>query len=307
MAVHPEVQAFLDFRVANDAPAFHTLSAEAARAGQAAARKAANVTPPAVHMVSNLSDGPVPMRIYRPTADAVLPCLVFLHGGGWATGDLESHDILCRRLAIASGVSIIAVDYRLAPEQPAPAGREDCISAVKWIAAHADDLGVDPECLGVGGDSAGGNFAALAALEARNTGGPSLAALFLLYPATDLRFGYPSYDETLPGLPIDGPAMEAFRAFYLDDPALADRADISPALAELAGLPPTYILTLGHDPLRDEGLAFAAALEKAGVPVTADHRPDFIHGILTFGTTMPSVIELTDMLGRRLGAALTKT
>ncbi|MEC7762155.1 MAG: alpha/beta hydrolase [Pseudomonadota bacterium] len=307
MAVHPEVQAFLDFRLANNAPAFHTLSAEAARAGQAAARRAANVTPPPVHEVRDLGNGPVPMRLYRPSGDPVLPCLVFLHGGGWATGDLDTHDILCRRLALASGVAIIAVDYRLAPEHPAPAGREDCISAVNWVAAHASDLGIDPDLLGVGGDSAGGNFAALAALDARNTGGPALALMFLLYPVTDLRFGRPSYDETLPGLPIDGPAMRAFRDFYLDDPALADRADISPARADLAGLPPTYILTLGHDPVRDESLAFAAALEAAEVPVTADHRPDLIHGILTFGTTMPSVIELTETLGRRLGAALTKT
>lgn len=306
MAVHPETQAFLDMRVETGAPAFHTLTAEAARAGQAAARKAANVTPPPVHTVRDLDAGPVPMRLYRPSADDVLPALVFLHGGGWATGDLESHDILCRRLALASGVAVAAVEYRLAPEYPAPAGRDDCIAALAWVARNAEALGLDPARIGVGGDSAGGNFAALAALAAREAG-PALAALFLLYPVTDLRFGHASYDETRPGLPIDGPAMEAFRAFYLADPALAARPDISPALADLAGLPPTYILTLGHDPLRDEGLAFADALRDAGVPVTADHLGDQIHGILTFGTTMPAVIELTDTLGRRLGAMLAGT
>ncbi|WP_238366876.1 alpha/beta hydrolase [Mesobacterium pallidum] len=306
MAIHPEIQALLDLRVATGAPAFHTLSAEAARAGQAAARAAANVTPPRVHEVRDIDEGPVPMRLYRPDMADAQPALVFLHGGGWATGDLDSHDILCRRLALASGVVIVAVNYRLAPEHPAPAGRDDCCAALDWVIRQAGRLGLDPGRIGIGGDSAGGNLAALAALHARDSGGPAPAALFLLYPATDLRFGYPSYDETLPGLPVDGPAMEAFRAFYLSDPALADRPDISPLLADLRGLPHSYILTLGHDPLRDEGLAFATALTKAGVSVTADHLPDRIHGILTLGTAMPSVVALTRMLGSRLGAMLAK-
>lgn len=307
MTVHPEIETYLNMRVQTEAPPFSILSAAAARAGQAAARKAANVTPPELHEVRDVAAGPVPLRLYRPKADSKLPGLVFIHGGGWVTGDLDSHDILCRRLALASGCAIIAVDYRLAPEHRCPAAFDDCWAATCWIADNAVALGIDPMRLGVGGDSAGGNLATLVALAARDAQGPELRFQFLLYPCTDLRFGTPAHDETRPGLPIDGPAMDHFRKMYLADPAQADDPAVSPILADLEGLPRTYVQTLEHDPVRDDGRAYVAALKAAGVTVRAEHVADQIHGMLTFGTAMPSVIRHTETLGHRLSEGLGST
>ena len=195
--------------------------------------------------------------------DGLAPCLVFYHGGGWVIGDLDSHDVVCRKLAHEGELIVIAIDYRLAPEHKFPAAVDDAITAVKWIAANAKQLGIDAARLMVGGDSAGGNLAAVVALAARDGDGPKLAGQVLIYPATDFAMKHPSHSEPETSILLTHSVIKWFCNHYLGDADINDwRA--SPARAKtLAGLPPAYVLTAGGDPLRDEGDEYAARL-KAG-------------------------------------------
>ena len=206
---------------------------------------------------------------YRGTGvdkDQPQPALVYFHGGGWVIGDLESHDQLCRALANAVPRIVVSVDYRLAPEHKFPAAVEDAIAATRWIAANAARLGIDAGRLAVGGDSAGGNLAAVVSLDARDRGGPRLVHQFLIYPGTDMRMGWPSLERHAQQLPLTRAGMHWFIAHYLRNDG--DKTDwrASPLLASsLTGLPPALVITAGFDPLCDEGEAYAEALRKAGV------------------------------------------
>ena len=218
--------------------------------------------------------GAIRARHYVPdVATGTAPLLVFFHGGGFVVGDLETHDGLCRLICRDAGVHVLAIDYRLAPEHKAPAAGEDCYAAYRWAVEHADELGVDPSRIAVGGDSAGGNLAAIVSMMARDDAGVPLPALqLLLYPATD--FAAETRSKTLfsEGFFLTKPHMDWFRDNYVVGATLdRDNWRISPLLADdLAGLPPALVLTAGFDPLRDEGGQFADALAAAGVPV--DHR-----------------------------------
>jgi acetyl esterase len=231
--------------------------------------------------------GPIPLRLYRGQGvakDGPQPALVFFHGGGWVIGDLESHDQVCRALANATPCIVVSVDYRLAPEHKFPAAAEDAIAATQWIATNAARLGIDAGRLGVGGDSAGGNLAAVVALGARDRDGPRLAFQLLVYPAADMRMDWPSAERHAQQLPLTRAAMDWFIAHYLR--SAADEADwrASPLRASsLKGLPPALIVTAGFDPLCDEGEAYAKALRAAGVPVVHQLFEGQIHGFLTMG------------------------
>lgn len=228
--------------------------------------------------------GEIALRAIRgagTSADETLPCLVFFHGGGWVVGDLDSHDGLCRRLALEAGCCVIAVDYRLAPEHPFPAAVEDCAAALRWAVDHAEALRIDTRRIAVGGDSAGGNLAAVMALMARDGTVPAVFYQLLFYPAVDLSPIDPGFERTTPGVPLSGAGMRYFIDHYLPD--AKDRVDwrASPLRApSLKGVAAAFVLTCGHDPLCEEGRLYAARLEREGVAVTALHLSDQTHGIL---------------------------
>jgi len=216
--------------------------------------------------------GTLGARHYRPAGDGAAPLLVFYHGGGWAIGDLDTHDAVCRLVCRDAGVHVLSVDYRRAPEHPAPAAAEDAHAAFTWALAHAAELGADPARVAVGGDSAGGNLAAVVAQQARDAGGPAPALQWLLYPATDFTSQTRSRTLFASGFLLTKADMDWFEQQYLDGSAV-ERTDprVSPALAgDLSGLAPALIVTAGFDPLRDEGDQYAAALRAAGTRV--DHR-----------------------------------
>jgi acetyl esterase len=223
------------------------------------------------------SDGQLGARLYVPrTAGRGL--LVFFHGGGWVVGDLDTHDAYCRDLAFETGVRVLSVDYRLAPEAPAPVAAEDAIAAFSWAIEHAEDLGADPSLVAVGGDSAGGNLAAVVAQQCVLRDIPPPALQLLLYPAVDLVGRRPSRDLFAEGFFLSEEEILWYREHYTPDPSLRPDPRISPLFGSLEGLAPAYVVTAGFDPLRDEGNDYAAALAAAGVPTTHHQEPTLIHG-----------------------------
>lgn len=268
------------------------------RLGPVAARELyrvsrASLAPPApeVASVADLAipgpGGLLPVRHYRPhgsTESETLPGLVFFHGGGHTIGDLDTHDVACRALANAARCALLSVDYRLAPEHRFPAAVDDAIAATRWVAANAEHLRVDPARIAVGGDSAGGNLAAVVALALRDAGGPSLALQVLVYPAVDLRAEHASHRDYADGYLLTRENILWFRGQYLADPSLATDWRASPLLAaDLGGLPPAYIVTAGFDPLVDEAEAYAERLMAAGVRVTYECFTGMVHGFLLMG------------------------
>ena len=209
---------------------------------------------------------------------------MFFHGGGWVIGDLDTHEVVCQKLAHEGELIVISVDYRLAPEHKFPAAVDDAITATKWVAANAGQLGIDAGHLLVGGDSAGGNLAAVVALSARDGDGPKLAGQVLIYPATDFAMSHPSHSEPETSILLTHSVIKWFCNHYLSGAADIDHWKASPARAKtLAGSAPAYVLTAGADPLRDEGAEYAARLKEAGVPVTYRHFPGQFHGFFTMG------------------------
>ncbi len=228
--------------------------------------------------------GEIPVRIYRPEAGGTLPALVYFHGGGWVIGSLDTHDASCRELASQTGCVVVSVDYRLAPEHRYPAAAEDCFAAVRWVADHAAELGVDPARLAVGGDSAGGNLSAVVSLLARDRSGPALRFQLLVYPVTDCDFSRPSYLRNASGLLLERDTMLWFWDHYVPDAARRREPHCAPLHAEsLAGLPPALVITAEYDPLLDEGEAYVRRLEEAGVPTTCTRYDGMVHGFFAMG------------------------
>ena len=247
--------------------------------------------------------GPIPLRLYRPS-NGVLPALIYFHGGGWVLGDLDTHDVLCRQLAVQAGVIVIAVNYRLAPEHPFPAAVEDCFSATAWISSNAVALGVDSTRLAVGGDSAGGGLAAVMTLMARR-GGPALTFQVLVYPVTDLRAESESYSKYADGYLLTRNMMRWYIAQYAQTPDDVRDWRASPLLTpSVDGVPPALVITAGLDPLRDEGEAYARRLEEAGVTVDYMCLGGMVHGFLTMGgkidTANRAVSHIASALRQRL-------
>jgi acetyl esterase len=247
--------------------------------------------------------GDLPARVYRPELDGTVPTIVFFHGGGFVIGDLDTHEDHARLLAAEVGAVVLSVDYRLAPEHPFPAAYEDCLAATVWAGENLDQLGGDADRIAVAGDSAGGNLAAAVALATRDTG-PRLAAQLLLYPAVDFveDADHASRVENAEGLFLTAEDMRWFGAHYVPDVALRSdpRASVL-AAPDLSGLPPAVVGTAEYDPLRDEGEAYAAALEKAGVQVDLRRYDGLIHGFFGLGVVSPG----SAAAARELCAALT--
>jgi acetyl esterase/lipase len=253
----------------------------------------------------------IPLRIYWPPSETEesLPIVVFYHGGGWAIGDLDTHDHVARAHAIGAKAIVVSVDYRLAPEHPFPAGVEDAWAALQWVGGHAAELGGEPSRIAVAGDSAGGNLAAVMALRARDAGGPPLAFQLLWYPIAVGDLSLPSFTENADAPLLNSEVTSAFLTWYLPGMDMSDPkalpTDLAPAnAATLAGLPAAFIGTAEHDPLRDDGGKYAEMLAAAGVPVQLSNEPTMVHGYASLAMASPVAAEATDRGLAALKAAL---
>ena len=257
--------------------------------------------------VAQLPDGTaLPIRVYRPR-DACgdpLPVVVNFHGGSWVSGGLRQSEWWCSSVAAQAGVVVVSVDYRLAPEHPFPVPAQDCYAATVWVTEHADEMGVDAPRLAVMGDSAGANLAAVVCLMARDQGGPPIALQVLIYPSVEVVDSFPSEDENAHAPVLTKADLKAFSALYLSG---GDGTDpyVSPLRAKHDGLPAALIQTAQHDPLRDHGVAYAAALREAGVEVRLTNYVDAVHGYISMPGVVPAARqalgEAVEVVRRTLG------
>ena len=307
----PHIKAMLDAAAAaaagQPAPPLDAIPPDMIRAGYRMQRQAQNLNAPKDVTASDIkvdgADGQVPARLYVPAgAPAVSSLLVYYHGGGFAIGDLETHDGHCRRMAAYAGVRVLAIDYRLAPEHPFPAGHDDCLAATRWAFDHASEIGVDQTRIAVGGCSAGGNLAASICVDMKNDPQRRIAFQLLLYPGI-----WPD-EETQSRKDLDGPVLTKAAIAWFDKclAALghpqAHRAMLG--AADVAGTPPALVITAGYDPLKDEGRDFAARLNAAGVKATHREYPDMVHDFLIMGDVSPAIDTAAHEIAAQLKAAL---
>jgi acetyl esterase len=308
--LHPQARALLDLIAKSGIPPTHQLSPADARRYYRERRLFTQPDPPPLPEVRDLAAdgpaGPIPLRVYRPRTDAgPLPVLVYFHGGGWVIGDLDTHDVLCRQLALGAGCAVIAVDYRMGPEHRFPAAVDDCVAATRWVRANAAALGVDGSRLAIGGDSAGGNLAAVVAIAARDAGDPPIAFQLLIYPATDQRRGAPSHTTNAQGYLLTADSMRYYHDHYIDDPRHDLDWRASPLLApDLSRLPPALVLVAGYDPLRDEGVQYAQRLTESGTRATLVSFERQIHGFVPMGRALDEANEALSMCADALRRAL---
>jgi acetyl esterase len=307
MALDPQARMILDYLATLGEPEISTLSVQQARA---LARKRPLPAGPAAdvserRMITGATG--LKLRVYKPEgAHGELGGLLFFHGGGFVTGDLEGHDALCRQLAVGAGCAVVSVDYRLAPEHKFPSAVDDAYAATCWVHEHADELGIDRRRLAVAGDSAGGNLAAVVARLAKEQRNPTLQFQLLLYPVTDLRsFDTESYLQNATGMFLTRDAMRWFARHYLSSEQDANDPRASPLCANnLTGMPPALIITASHDPLRDEGAAYAALLASAHNQVKLLCYPGMIHGFVSMYPFLDkgrdAIRECTDALSAAL-------
>lgn len=308
MSVHPQIAALLERVERSPLPPYHTVPAFVARRIYRDTRSALAPKPPEVAEARLMIFGNrVAVRAYRPLAGEMLPALVFFHGGGWSIGDLDTHDVVCRQLALGARCAVFSVDYRLAPEHPFPAAVEDCFFATKFVFENHGSLKIDSSRIAVGGDSAGGNLAAVVALMARDAGGPPLACQLLVYPATDQRCEFPSHERNAEGYLLTKDAIGFFRSAYLPDPRDYTDWRASPLLAQShASLPPAFVVTAGYDPLLDEGRAYAERLADSGVETVYREYPDMVHGFILFGGALDAANAAIAECCERLRGAFEK-
>lgn len=288
MPLDPQAQAFLDQIAAIGGPSLTAVPVAEARQMMEMLSQMRGAEVPVASALDRAIPGPagdIPVRVYTPTGGGPFPLLVWFHGGGWVLGSLATHDGICRSLAAGAGCVVVSVDYRLAPEHRYPAAAEDCYAATQWCAAHAAELGADANRLTIGGDSAGGNLTAVVAQMARDRGGPRLVFQLLVYPVTDVGCDTPSYRDNAEGYLLTAADMAWFWGHYLGDAAQrGGEPYASPLRAKsLTGLPPALVITAEFDPLRDEGEAYGAALEEAGVPARVSRYDGMIHGFFGMG------------------------
>ncbi|MDZ4739588.1 MAG: alpha/beta hydrolase [Alphaproteobacteria bacterium] len=302
MALDAIVKGLLDQMAADPAPKLWELPAAQGREVYRAMAQMLEPPDIAIGKCENLSipgpGGQIKLRIYSPVAGGgdALPAVVFFHGGGWVIGDLDTHDALCRRIANEASARVVAVDYRLAPEHKFPAAAEDAFAATQWIEANATTLGIDPNCIAVAGDSAGGNLAAVVCQMAKQKGGPQIVIQLLIYPVTQLRANTVSMTALAEGYFLEKQTMDWFFDQYV--PSDIDISDwrISPLAAkDVSGLPRAYIVTAGFDPLKDEGKAYADKLNLAGVAAFHIEYPTMVHGFFNMSGVLPTAREaITD-------------
>ncbi|MEI7592153.1 MAG: alpha/beta hydrolase [Actinomycetes bacterium] len=309
--VDPDIHRFLDQLGGPNAPDLSDSTIADARASDLELmRMIHSDTPPITHVEDRTVPGPsgeVAIRVYRPSNSNSLPgILVWFHGGGWCLGSLESGDGPPRSLAQSSGAVVVSVDFRLAPEHPFPAGIDDCWSTVQWVAAHGHELGGDPQRLAVGGESSGGNLAALVAIKARDAGGPNICHQLLANPSTDLTLSLASTDDYATGYFLSKQTMTWFIDLYLE--RQIDRRDpaVSPLFtSDLSGVAPASVFTAGFDPLRDEGTAYVDALRRDGSEAQHYHYDSLTHAYFSMAPISPVANQALAEAGAVLRSVLT--
>lgn len=304
MPLHPQSQAFLDAIAARNGPGWDEMPTQQSRDTFAAMADLFETGPELDRVENAVTENNVRLRIYQAErSDKATPSVLYFHGGGWVLGDLESHDTLCRRLAAESGLIVVSVDYRRAPEHPYPAALEDCLDAAAFVTEHSEELGIDGSQMIVAGDSAGGNLAAAVSLRTRdavtNTAPSPIIGQLLIYPALSTRFDSDSYIEFAEGFGLTRQIMIWFWEQYLG--SQPPDQFVAPALADsLAGLPPTHVITAEYDILRHEGEAFADRLIAAGVPTTQIRYDGMLHAFMHFTGAIDigreAVTEATEVL-----------
>jgi len=297
MALDPLVKAFLDQQAQAPGPKAWEQSDTEARAGFREFLKSLAPKDVPIGKIENLNmpgpGGELALRLYRPVAAGgeALPALIFFHGGAFRVGDFETHEAICRFLAGEAGCRVVTVDYRLAPEHPFPAAYDDACAALVWVESNAARLGIDPNRIAVGGDSAGGALAAAVCQHAKVHEGPAIAYQFLLFPMTLLGADFPSMRGFAKGYLLERDALEYCSSLYAPRSEWLDPR-VSPLLAaDLAGLPPAYVMLAEYDVLHDEGLAYAEKLRAAGVPVTVADHLGMIHDFILFQALFPQARE----------------
>jgi acetyl esterase len=311
MPIDPVLKAFLDQVASAGGPKTWEMQPREAREAFAGLLQLAGPKDIPIGKIANIAipatRGEIAARSYAPVAASSepLPTLVYFHGGGWVIGSIETHDGLCRMIANGSGCRVISVEYGLAPENKFPGPVEDAMSAIEWIEKNAAQLGVDANRLAVGGDSAGGNLAAVVAQIAKAKGGPKIAFQMLLFPVTQIGDETTSLREYAEGYFLERKTLDWFYAHYL--PVDADRNDprISPLHAEdVSGLPPAYVMLGGFDPLHDEGMAYAEKLRAAGVSAAVVDYPDMVHVFIYLQAILPQAAEALNAAAKALKTAL---
>ena len=332
--LHPEARALINLMQERGVPPTHTLSPADARHFYRERRFFTQPDAPQVALVQDLQatgpHGAIPLRLYKPlakTSGQALPVLVYFHGGGWVIGDLDTHDTLCRELANGSDCAVVAVDYRMGPEHRFPVAVDDCYAATRWVHDNAASLGLDASRLAVGGDSAGGNLAAVVSILARdggsagiasNVGNPGTAGTVanaagalpiafqvLIYPSTDMRRLSASHQTNGQGYMLTSDTIAYFQTHYTGDEAKYADWRASPLLCEnLAHLPPAFVMTAGYDPLRDEGLAYAQRLTEAGNRATHICFERQIHGFITMGRVIDEANAAVSICASELKRAI---
>ncbi|WP_346618453.1 alpha/beta hydrolase [Blastococcus montanus] len=309
MPVDPHIAALLTMLDDAGMPPMYEGSPEAGRALYLQLTHGAR-TPEQLAPVGAVEDRTVPgaagdlrARVYRPEGDGPVPTVLFFHGGGWVIGDLDTHDNMARHICRGSGAVVIAVDYRLAPEHPFPAAADDAVAAARWVAGHLGELGGNDR-LGLAGDSAGGNLAAVVAQTLHADGTP-LAGQFLIYPAVDAEGEYPSRTENATGYFLEKETMDWFYGHYAGAWDDAKDPRLSPLHgSDLSGLPPAVVVTAEYDPLRDEGEAYGEALRAAGVDAHVQRYDGMIHGFFDMGAVSPAAQQAIDESCARFGELL---
>jgi acetyl esterase len=301
-----ELAAFLDDLNAQRGPSAAELGPMALRQA-AEERAAARPKGPEMHAVRDLCAPPDgrPTRLYRPTPGAI-PLVLYLHGGGWVIGDLETHARACRRLAFSSGAAVLALDYRRAPEHPWPAAVDDTLAALRWIASQPSELEPAPTAVAIAGDSAGGTIAALACVRLRDQARDALPRVqALIYANTDLGNSGASMREKGHGFGLEVADIEWFNSQWVPDPSMLTDPRVSPLFVpDPSGVPAAIVITSEHDPLRDQGEAYAERLRQAGVQTTARREPGMVHNFMLYDTISPACAAAADRVAADLKATL---
>jgi len=308
MPLDPQVEAMRAERATAGAPPLYTLTVAQARAEDLKSIQDAGGDPEPVADVLDEEvpgpGGPIPIRIYRPSADRPLPVLVYFFGGGWTLGTIDTSDGVCRALTNQAKCMTITVGYRLAPEHKFPAAVEDCHAAIHWIAENATDLGIDPDRIAVGGDSAGGNLAAAVALMARDKGGPKLAHQLLVYPNTDYLADAGSMRDNTDPLLFNRTSSDWYWGHYLEKPEDGTHPLASPLRApDHTNLPTATVITAEYDPLRDQAEAYAHKLAASGVQVHLSRYPGMVHGFFTMSGKLNAARDAVAEAAARLREA----
>lgn len=302
MTLHPQAQAFVDLLAEQQSPGWPELGVREAREVFLTFDPMFGPAPSLVRVEDHQMPGDVNLRLYCDQQEPA-PVVMFFHGGGWVLGNLETHDALCRRMAVHSGCTIVSVDYGLSPENTFPGPIQDCFSATKYVAENADTLRLDASRMAVAGDSAGGHLAASVAIKARDESGPDLALQVLMYPVIRPNFESDSYQSYASGYGLTRDSMKWFWEQFLGGIEPSSESDPS-RLASHAGLPPAIVITAQYDVLRDEGNLYARQLKESGVDVMHRQQAGMLHAFLHFADLFDTGVEVGKELAIEIGQRL---